>query len=198
MPGLNQLKQFSEDIRAVGDEVKIRAQRGEKVPVLPLPQGISEADDSDEFIIGLPDKDAAVAKQEDAEELGSIDDILGTSPASAPSADELAGLDSDIVALLNPQAAADEDALADFLNDDNPASVTEPAPAEPLESEEIPAEPETPLEDLDLDSLLAPAADGADSGAAAPVSEPEVASEPEIPASDTSSASEPSGGRCTY
>lgn len=194
MPGLNQLKQFSEDIRAVGDEVKIRAQRGEKVPILPLPQGISEADDSDEFIIGLPDKDATAAKQEDAEELGSIDDILGTSSASAaPSADELAGLDSDIAALLNPQAAADEDALADFLNDDNPASVTEPAPAEPLESEEIPSEPETPLEDLDLDSLLAPAADGADSGDAAPVSEPEVASEPEIPASDTSSASEPSG-----
>ena len=56
MPGLNQLKQFSEDIREVGDEVKIRAQRGEKVPVIPFPQGISEADDSNDFIIGIPDK----------------------------------------------------------------------------------------------------------------------------------------------
>ena len=50
MPGLNQLKQFSEDIREIGDEVNIRAQRGEKPVSLPLPQGISEEDDSEELL----------------------------------------------------------------------------------------------------------------------------------------------------
>ena len=56
MPGLKQLTQFSEDMRALGDEEKIRAQRGERVIPVALPQGISEADDSDDFIIGLPEK----------------------------------------------------------------------------------------------------------------------------------------------
>lgn len=178
MPGLNQLKQFSEDIRAVGDEVKIRAQRGEKVPVLPLPQGISEADDSDEFIIGLPDKDAAATKTDGGEDSGSIDDILGSDKPAAPSADELAGLDSDIVALLNPQAAAaDDDALAEFLNDDNPASVTELEPEEP---EEIPAEPEPapPLEDMDFDSLIAPAGTDNDGTATSDSAGDSLTSEP--------------------
>jgi len=156
MPGLNQLKQFSEDIREVGDEVKIRAQRGERVPIIPLPQGISEADDSNDFIIGLPDKNRPAGVQ-DEEDLGSIDDILGTGSDSSAGLEDLSDMDPDIAALLNPHASADEDALADFLNDDNPASVA--APAEPLEEVEPVAEPvkeETPLEDLDLDTLLAP------------------------------------------
>lgn len=166
MPGLNQLKQFSEDIREVGDEVKIRAQRGEKVPVIPFPQGISEADDSNDFIIGIPDKNNPASAEE--EDLGSIDDILGTNSDSASGADDFSGLDSDIAALLNPQASADEDALADFLNDDNPASVsTDTEPAEEVE-------PETPLEDLDLDSLLAPS--GENGGEDTPAANPEPAS----------------------
>ena len=155
MPGLNQLKKFSEDIREIGDEVKIRAQRGEKVPIIPLPQGISEEDDSNDFIIGLPDKNNPAGTQED--DLGSIDDIIGTGSDTSADLEDLSGMDPDIAALLNPQASADEDALADFLNDDNPASVS--APAEPLEEVEPVEEPvkeETPLEDLDLDSLLAP------------------------------------------
>ena len=133
MPGLNQLKQFSEDIREVGDEVKIRAQRGEKVPVIPFPQGISEADDSNDFIIGIPDKNNPASAEE--EDLGSIDDILGTNSDSASGADDFSGLDSDIAALLNPQASADEDALADNLESGHLAGAaldvfqTEPLPA---------------------------------------------------------------------
>ena len=117
MPGLNQLKKFSEDIREIGDEVKIRAQRGEKVPVIPLPQGISEEDDSNDFIIGLPEKNKSSDAQGE-EDLGSVEDVLGGDSDSSVDLDDLSGLDSDIAALLNPQAAADEDALADFLNDD--------------------------------------------------------------------------------
>ena len=149
MPGLKQLTQFSEDMRAVGDEEKIRALRGEKVIPVALPQGISEADDSDDFIIGLPEtKDGAENAPADSLDAAIADD----SPI------DLDNLDS----LLGGETAADDDALADFLNDDALS-----APADDLESvdalEESPAsEPETPpLEDLDLDSLLQPTSDSA-------------------------------------
>ncbi|MDE7391689.1 MAG: hypothetical protein K2M90_04390, partial [Treponemataceae bacterium] len=70
MPGLNQLKQFSNDIESLGDEVRIRTARGEKPSFLPLPQGISEADDSDDFIGGLPRQDAEPA------DAATTDDML--------------------------------------------------------------------------------------------------------------------------
>ena len=134
MPGLNQLKQFSDDIRSLGDEVKIRAQRGERPASVPLPKGISEADDSDDFIIGIPDVNKKDEPQ--GEESASLEDILGTDD------NDVSGLDS----LLEPQVSVDDDALADFLN-------------EPLDSPEAlpssePSSEETPLEDLDIDSLL--------------------------------------------
>lgn len=40
-------------MRNIGDEVKIRAQRGEKPAVVSLPEGISEEDDSEDFVLGL-------------------------------------------------------------------------------------------------------------------------------------------------
>lgn len=71
MPGLNQLKKFASDMRNVGDEVKIRAQRGEKPAVVSLPEGISEADDSEDFVLGLPEKtDAAPEESESAVDSG--------------------------------------------------------------------------------------------------------------------------------
>ena len=162
MPGLNQLKQFTEDIRDIGDEIKIRAQRGEKPATIPLPQGISEADDSDDFIIGLPSADT----EQNASEPDSLSDDIDLATAD---------IDPEIAALLNPQAVADEDALADFLNDDNPASVSEPEElAQDDGASSLPEEPETPpLEDLDLDSLLQPSGDS--SGEASVPGEDEAA-----------------------
>ena len=55
MPGLNQLKQFISDIRDLGNESEIRQQRGEKVSDIDLPDTYEE-DDSEEFLIGLPEK----------------------------------------------------------------------------------------------------------------------------------------------
>ncbi|MCR4822199.1 MAG: tetratricopeptide repeat protein [Treponema sp.] len=143
MPGLNQLKQFSEDIRAVGDEVKIRAQRGEKLPIIPLPGGISEEDDSNDFLIGLPDGTTvdAPSRNDNVDMDAEIQSIMGGD----------SGLDS----LVDSTIVADDDDLAEFLNDDPLAQ-----PPEELEAddslEEVPAREETPLEDMDLDSLLNP------------------------------------------
>ncbi|MDR3284929.1 MAG: hypothetical protein LBS97_07115 [Treponema sp.] len=54
MPGLAQLRQFSEHIQNLGGELDIRTKRGEPALSVPLPQGISEADDSDDFVLGIP------------------------------------------------------------------------------------------------------------------------------------------------
>ena len=53
MPGLSQLKQFSKDIQSLGDEITLRAQRGEKPIVIPIPKGITIEDDSEEFVVEL-------------------------------------------------------------------------------------------------------------------------------------------------
>lgn len=172
MPGLNQLKQFSEDVRKLGDEEKIRAQRGEKTAPLPLPEGISEADDSDDFIIGLPDPNRDAASQGEAD---------------IPEGDiNLADLGID--SLLDPQVSADDADLADFLNDDLGASSEAGEPAESaddlLASLDAPAD-ETPLEDLDLDDLLKPSED---SGVASIASEADTTELPPLPDDDTGMA----------
>ena len=131
MPGLNQLKQFSEDIRTVGDEVKIRAQRGEKPVVLPLPENISAEDDSDDFLIGLPEP-----ASEDSKESVDVSALI-----SEPTVDV-----TDIDSILEPSVTADDDDLAEFLSDDLGVPSE---PAQPEKPEEI-----TPLEDMDLDALL--------------------------------------------
>ncbi|MBQ6057139.1 MAG: hypothetical protein IJL34_05655, partial [Treponema sp.] len=78
MPGLNQLKQFTSDVEDLGDEVKLRAQRGEKPAKVPFPEGISEEDDSEDFVLGVPDTPADVLKEK--EEEASQD---GSAPAAA-------------------------------------------------------------------------------------------------------------------
>ena len=54
MPGLNQLKQLSTDVLALGDELKLRKLRGEKPSVAVIPSDISPESDADDFIAGMP------------------------------------------------------------------------------------------------------------------------------------------------
>ena len=56
MPGLNQLKKFSSDVANLGNELEIRTEKGEEPVQLALPVNISEEDDSDDFILGLPEQ----------------------------------------------------------------------------------------------------------------------------------------------
>ena len=59
MPGLKQLQRFANDIDQLGNESSRRAEKNETLPKLEFPTNISEADDSEEFIFGLPiQKDA--------------------------------------------------------------------------------------------------------------------------------------------
>ena len=54
MPGMKQLKKFSDDITQLGNELVRRQEKGETLPRVNFPAGISDADDSDDFVFGLP------------------------------------------------------------------------------------------------------------------------------------------------
>ena len=66
MPGLNQLKQFNAFMLNLGDEVKLRQDRGEKPSLIGLPAGVEDRDDSEDFISGLPQLSEEEQQQADA------------------------------------------------------------------------------------------------------------------------------------
>lgn len=139
MPGLNQLKKFASNIKDLGDEVKIRAQRGEKPAVVPFPEGISEEDDSEDFVLGVPDSPPS-EETADAE----IDSTEGEISQENSDLDNNQTAALDLDALLNPSPVTqgnDVPDLSEFL-DDEQSKAEEPE--------------ETPLEDLDLEALLKP------------------------------------------
>ncbi len=57
MPGLKQLKKFSEDVAALGNEYSTRSERGEPFVSVPLPGDVPDIDDSDDFLLGMPLED---------------------------------------------------------------------------------------------------------------------------------------------
>ena len=73
MPGLNQLKKFSEDVKNLGKELDIRKERGEVVSSVPLPEHISEADDSQDFVLGMPLERGDVPTENDADVDNALD-----------------------------------------------------------------------------------------------------------------------------
>ncbi|MBD5428432.1 MAG: hypothetical protein HDR39_03765 [Treponema sp.] len=114
--------------------MRIRTARGEKPSSLPLPQGISEADDSDDFIGGLPRQDADAAMPDDV----LADDLSAAVPGEAsvqPSADEpLPDLDFlDIGGAMGDELPD----LSDFL--DEPVEPAPQAAVEPDAAERDPA-----------------------------------------------------------
>ncbi|MCQ2612313.1 MAG: hypothetical protein MJ183_01760 [Treponemataceae bacterium] len=112
MPGLNQLKKFTEEITLIGNEPARRQQKHEIMPKVSLPANASIADDSDDFVFGLPQnnggstasssgggsKAASVsAPTEDVD----IDALLsGIAAESASSGDSSSGDDFDLDAIL--------------------------------------------------------------------------------------------------
>src|SRR5574344_496548 len=153
MPGLNQLKQFSTDILTLGDEQKIRAARGEIPSTLPIPSNVEDRDDSDDFALGMPSvseedlaqAEAAAAEQE--KEANDFTDITGEEndenapQVQAQSSAQKAPNVSDLLAPPDDADLGDLD-LSEF--------------EEPAAPKEAPKPKEVPIEDLDLDSLLAP------------------------------------------
>ena len=67
MPGMNQLRKFSEDVTNLGNEVVRRQEKHETIPRVAFPENASEADDSEEFVFGLPEQSDTQTSATDSE-----------------------------------------------------------------------------------------------------------------------------------
>mgnify|MGYP007070021280 CR=1 FL=1 len=56
MPGYSQLKKLSQTLLKLGNEINLRAERGEKAVPVPIPDTIPDIDDSQDFVLGMPEK----------------------------------------------------------------------------------------------------------------------------------------------
>ena len=81
MPGLTQLKEFSKDLLSLGDEITLRAARGEKPVQFKIPDTIADEDDSEDFVLGMPEKEAEPEQEEIDDDLS---ELTGLSSAPAP------------------------------------------------------------------------------------------------------------------
>lgn len=156
MPGLSQLKQFEKDILSLGDEVTLRASRGEKPVKVPIPKTIKVDNDAEDFVLGMPEvpleKKAAVVDDDLSDITGG-----GSKSSSASSSEEVVDQGGpDLSSLLAPvvdfssEAGGDDSGMPDlsmFMDEPEP-EVQEEAPQEE-EPQEI------SVADMGLDALLA-------------------------------------------
>lgn len=174
MPGLSQLRKLSEDVLRLGNESKLRSERGEKPVVAAIPPSVQDIDDSEDFVLGLPEKEGD----------GPSDEELA---AQAEEQAALSQAESELESLLSgagPAPAGDVPDLSSILNpdlgsgDDIPDLSAFEAPPAP------PKEPEPPsIEDMSLDDLLKmPSEDFSEPEPVAEAApEPEPAPAPEVP-----------------
>ena len=154
MPGLSQLQKFNSDILSLGNEPTLRAQRGEQALSVPLPKGVKDIDDSDDFVVGMPIVLNNVQEQKKAETVDDEDfsDITGEkSNTSNDSNKQEASTEKipDFSDLLTPnidqadnQDIPDLSMFMDPVETSVPEEVEEPEPEEPA------------IADLNLEDLL--------------------------------------------
>ena len=154
MPGLSQLQKFNSDILSLGNEPTLRAQRGEQALSVPLPKGVKDIDDSDDFVVGMPIVLNNVQEQKKIETVDDEDfsDITGEkSNTSTDSNKQEASSEKipDFSDLLTPnidqadnQDIPDLSMFMDPVETSVPEEVEEPEPEEPA------------IADLNLEDLL--------------------------------------------
>ena len=152
MPGLSQLKKFSSDLLALGDETNLRATRGEKPVKIEIPKEIEDKNDSEDFVLGMPEIEAEVVDTSADDDLSDLTALVNPAAASEKSGDAEPAPSfeaPDMSALLNPVAAeaAEDDGMPDLSMFDEP----EEEPEEVVEEEPE----EVSIADMGLDALLA-------------------------------------------
>ena len=185
MPGLSQLKQFSSDILSLGDEINLRAARGEKPVKIEIPKDIEDINDSEEFVLGMPVIEAEPEISSADEDLSDLTALVNPSATKSDKSGEAEPAPSfeapDMSALLNPVVAdnSDDAGMPDLSMFDEP---------EEAEEEVVEEEPEEiSIADMGLDALLA--GGGFDEPEPVPEPEPapaETAPAPEVPDFDMS------------
>ena len=178
MPGLSQLKQFSSDILSLGDEINLRAARGEKPVKIEIPKDIEDINDSEEFVLGMPVIEAEPEISSADEDLSDLTALVNPSATKSDKSGEAEPAPSfeapDMSALLNPVVAdnADDAGMPDLSMFDEP---------EEAEEEVVEEEPEEiSIADMGLDALLA----GGGFDEPEPVPEPEPAPAETAPAQE--------------
>lgn len=131
MPGIDQLKQFSEDITRIGNEAVVRQRKGTTMPEVAMPANIPSDDDSYDFEFGLPaDKDAqneasdsAVKNNQSGLDSSNENDESTTLPGQIPipSFDDL---DPEIAALLGAENEKTAD-IADISSNTSPDTASD-------------------------------------------------------------------------
>ena len=113
MPGLSQLKQFSSDILSLGDEINLRAARGEKPVKIEIPKDIEDINDSEEFVLGMPVIEAEPEISSADEDLSDLTALVNPSATKSDKSGEAEPAPSfeapDMSALLNPVVADNSD-----------------------------------------------------------------------------------------
>lgn len=151
MPGLSQLKQFNKDLLSLGDEISIRASRGEKPVEIIIPKDIEDKNDSEDFVLGMPEIEAEIDNSPVEEDLSDLAGL--TNPSSSEKSSEASPSFEapDLSSLLNPIAGPDLGDSSDMMPD---LSMFEDTPAEEV-VEEVEEEPEEiSVADMGLDALL--------------------------------------------
>lgn len=178
MPGLSQLKQFSSDILSLGDEINLRAARGEKPVKIEIPKDIEDINDSEEFVLGMPVIEAEPEISSADEDLSDLTALVNPSATKSDKSGEAEPAPSfeapDMSALLNPVVAdnSDDAGMPDLSMFDEP---------EEAEEEVVEEEPEEiSIADMGLDALLA----GGGFDEPEPVPEPEPAPAETAPAQE--------------
>ena len=154
MPGLSQLQKFNSDILSLGNEPTLRAQRGEQALSVPLPKGVKDIDDSDDFVVGMPIVLNNVQEQKKAETVDDEDfsDITGEKSNTSTDSNKQESSSEkipDFSDLLTPnidqadnQDIPDLSMFMDPVETSVPEEVEEPEPEEPA------------IADLNLEDLL--------------------------------------------
>jgi len=152
MPGLSQLKQFNSDILSLGDEITVRASRGESPVKVPIPKEVKDVNDSEEFVLGMPEIEAPEDLSNVEEDLSDLVG-LGTPSSKSDSQSEAAPAFEapDMSSLLNPIAVSNDMGMGDSMPDLSMFMEEEAAPEEYVEDEPE----EVSVADLGLDALLA-------------------------------------------
>ncbi|MBR7064135.1 MAG: hypothetical protein IKI31_03160, partial [Treponema sp.] len=150
MPGLDQLKQFNSDVLALGGEAEKRASRGEQIVRVPIPRTVKPVDDSEDFVLGMPEiSEEELAQREKEKNVTQDDDfsdITGEKSSSKSETQEDAEpeIQLDMSSLLTPIA---EVSTEDVGVPDLSAFIEEsPKVEEPPK--------ETSIADMSLDDLL--------------------------------------------
>ena len=182
MPGLSQLKQFNKDIQSLGDEITLRATRGEKPIVVPIPKGITVEDDSEDFVLGMPDNPRVVDNSNVDDDLSEITGITSGKTSSSSGEEAAPSFEApDMSSLLAPVDLG-SDAGGDDGMPDLSQFMDAPEEEEPEVIEEEPEE--ISVADMGLEALLAGAGfDGTEGTEEEQAEEPEPEEEIESPTS---------------